>query len=438
MVPYPTALERFPRIRQSDLATFDNCALQWYFDDAWRQGWSSHPAAAGTLLHRVFQKCVVDMIANGENQVPVDHALVELNEQLRQHDVPLHAPDSYSEVVLNVPSKWRYEARIIVKAWAQNMVWDTHLIALVEKRLSMTVAYPDGEGGVVERELTGKPDVVLVDDITATVVDYKTGWGIPSEGRKRSREDLAGDGDNISEEGFFWMRFYAALVFLRWPRIQRVILRELYPRFLSGRATDSGGRPINPVRQASIDRYELDDIMAELAALVERFDRAIEAGEEEEVGQRAWTPSPGTHCSYCPGILQCPIPDDARGEGRIRDRAHAEEVAGYLNVSRGISDQMADALRGWTRAHGPVDVKDAKRPRVYGPVVRTRKVSPSRNRIAEAITRGENVDDLYEEEEYTVFALHQPEEEHPTVRAAREEEELMLAMEKAAEEREEQ
>jgi hypothetical protein len=446
--PYPTARERFPRLRQSLLSDFDNCALTSHFGLMFEGGWTSHPAGRGQLVHRTLARCLELMEEYGEAKATVDVALEVFEEVLAQRDYPLDPDDPMGDHVVNLPLREIAEARITVKTWAHYQSYTVEDFAGIEKRLSIVLdAYPDTEGGEwIKRELSGKLDLLLIRDDHATVVDWKDTWGIPSERLKikggvivggYDEDEAAPSGPNISEEGYFQQRFYALLIFLTYPRIQRVTLREFYPRYASGAVLDRDNRPINPVREATVDRIALPEIEAEMRALVERFDRSREAyakrrrrRQKEERARRVFTPSPGSHCYYCANPDECPIFPRARQEGRISSPEEAELYAGRLQVVRAVGRQIGKALRAFSNAHGNVAVKDAKRPRVYGPIVRVREEKPSAAQVTEAVRKGIPVESLYRRHEYVEFAVHTPEEEHPFARQAREEEEMLLAAEK--------
>jgi hypothetical protein len=427
--PFPAAMQRFPRLRQSQLAVFDACALSSRFDMDLRSGWSSHPAARGQIVHRTIAKCLADMVAQGESRVPINVALQIFEEVLRQHDVPMEPDEPMGDHVVSLPLREIASARVTIRTWAKYSRYDIEKIAGIEKRLRTTLSYPDPAGGSVERELTGKLDLLLIDGTTATVVDYKDTFGIPPEGLDRDghNEEETPEGDNISEQGFFQMRVYSLLVGDTYPRIERVVMREVYPRYLSGNALDRKGRPINPVRQATIERYVLPEIRAEMSALVERFDRSVETG--------VFRPAPGSHCSYCPRPDACTIFPTARAEGRIGSLEEAEKVAGRLNTLDALKKQSTKALRAWANIHGPVRIRDAKKPRVYGPLVRTRTKRPDPVVLERHLAQGGKASDLYRDEDYVWFGVHSPDEQHPHAAELAREEEALLAMQRAADER---
>jgi hypothetical protein len=447
-VPFPKALERFPRLRQSWLSTYDNCALSSKFETEYEQGWSSHPAARGIISHRAIARCLTLMLERDEPYVPVDVALDQVDQVIRQADVGTDEP--FGDEVVSIPVREIAEVRVTVKTWALYTSWAVQDFAGIEKRLETTLTYPASQGPVpgipdsqrereatadwddvtepamVERLVTGKLDLLLIeqDGEHAIVYDLKDTWGIPSErlGVTRIRED--GPPENVSEEGYFQQRFYSLLVFRHYPRVQRVTLREFYPRYASGKVLDRKGLPINPVREATVDRVQLGDIEAEMSALIERFDRSYETGK--------FRPAPGSHCAYCVRPEACTIFPSAKGEGRISSPAEAERLAGRLNVLTALTKQTTKALRAWSNAHGDVRVRDAKRPRVYGPVVRIETKAPTAAQIRQAVERGDDPAELYRSREVVGFCVHTPEEVHPQVAAARREEEALLAMERAA------
>ena len=414
--PYPDAIAKHPIVRQSLLSDADNCMLTAAFSDAYERGWSSTPAARGTIVHRVIARALEQMVDQNSSRIPVDVVVdAILPDVIRQADVPLVAEDGLGDDVVGIPLREIAQARISLKAWAANQSYTVREIARIEKRLTTLLVYPDPETGeAIYRTFTGKIDLLLISGVEATVVDWKDTFGIPPE-------------SSVSEEGYFQQRAYAKLIFDEYPRIQRVTLREFYVRYAAGTAKDRKGRPINPVREATVDRFVLPEIDGELNALVERFDRSWQVGR--------FKPTPGSHCSYCVRPTACPIFPDARQIGRIQSHEHAEEVAGMLNTARAAADQAAAALRPWSNLHGDVDVKDAKRPRKFGPVVRQETARPSLEEVQAAQARGDDPAMLYATKDVVKFTVHSPEDEHPFAKAARAEEEMLLAAEKATAER---
>jgi hypothetical protein len=198
----------------------------------------------------------------------------------------------------------------------------------------------------------------------------------------------------VSHKGYFQQRFYAFLVMIAYPTIQRVTLREFYVRF-------------NEVREATLERGELDDVRAELSALVERYDRAF--------ATKTFPPSPGHHCGYCLKPQKCPIPVTLRREGRISSDEEAAIVARQLVVGNSVAKQSRQALAAWADTHGPVPIKDAKGPRVYGYTASEQTRRPDRETLERALASGEvDVDRLYKTVLTSRFVEHVPRKDRAT------------------------
>ena len=416
----PDPLELHPRLRQSLLSKYDDCALSARFDLDYGTDWSSHAAARGQIVHRAIAACLQQMVQLGESSVPVDVALAELDHVLRQVDVPM---EGYEEQVVPIPLRTQADARVTMRTWAIYSAFDVEKIGGVERRFEATLQVPGPDGAPVDRLLTGKMDLLLFESPEhAIVVDWKDTFGAPPE-----KDDGV---DDVSEAGYFQQLMYAWLLMKQYPALSAVTLREVYVRFLSGRAKSKKGKPINPLREATIDRAMLPEIETMLSSLVERFDRSVRTGK--------WRPAPGGHCSWCPRPEACTIFPTARGEGRITSQEDAERVAGRMLVARAAADQAAKALRSWSNRHGEIAVRDAKKRRVYGPTVQVVKVVPTPAELRRALANGVPPESLYREEERVVFRLHEPGDRHPQVAQVAQEEQLLAAMEKAAEERRKQ
>ena len=89
-------------------------------------------------------------------------------------------------------------------------------------------------------------------------------------------------GTTISTEGYWQQRFYAWLVMMAYPDVQRVTLKEVYVRFKAGESGQDNHR------SATIDRRRLPMIERQLAVVAEGFDRAWEAYEEQREVQAEW------------------------------------------------------------------------------------------------------------------------------------------------------
>jgi predicted RNA-binding Zn-ribbon protein involved in translation (DUF1610 family) len=397
--PYAAAVLKFPRVRQSMLSAFDECALsaRWEAED--RIG-ATTPQARGTIFHRVAAQCLLDMAKMKEGSIPVDAALAILHDVLRQDDADRQCPacgstdiargmdarshrkcrecgHEFASQLMNLPLREVKDLYMVVKKFAHDTEWDVSNLVAVEERLSATVRYPDGHGGYVSRTVTGQLDALFAEhgDRDAIVIDFKDTWALPATAE-------------VSFGGYFQQRFYALLVFDNYPSIERVTLREFYPRY-------------SEPREATLTREALEDVRMEMAALVERFDRSW--------SERLFPPSPGKRCSFCLRPEACPIPINLRREGKIIDAADAQRTARQLVVGAAVAKQARAALQAWSDVHGPVPIRDAKGPRVYGYVASERVERPTREALETALALGEvNPDRLYRKTLSTRYVEHVP------------------------------
>lgn len=401
--PYPKAVARFPRVRQSLLSAFDDCALQAKFDLDYRRGYASHPMGRGTLFHRFAARALQEMALHQQSRIDPDTAVAILQDVLRQHDVDdvCHEPHCdrparvlpeaerdpdgrelicdaghrhYSEVV-NVSARHRADLQWIVRKWANDNEFDVSHLVDVERRLQAVVRYPNPVGGSVERLLTGQLDAVFVDPHDARhvyVLDWKDTWKLPPP-------------TEISFEGYFQQRFYAFLVLSSLRTVERVTLREFYVRY-------------SEPREATLTRQDMVAIEPDIAALVERFDQAVE--------RDVWRPTAGKHCSYCPRPAACPIPVAVRGEGRIVSEEQAARIGAQVLVAEAVLDQARKALQAYVERNGPVPVKDSKGRTVWAYKKTSTQIKPTADQVRAALAVGEDPATLFRERSGTRFGKY--------------------------------
>lgn len=408
-VPYPKALAAYPRIRQSLLGEFDQCALAAWFSERYTRNFSTFPQARGQLFHRFAARALREMQAQGEPTIEVDVALAILTEVIRQDDVDRVCPICGSRRIKKGVSregkrtclgcKEQFQSEFVnlamasvkdlyweVKKWAYDNTWSIDDLVDVEHRLFAKITYPNPHGGEVERVLTGQLDTLFVEGIDhGIVLDWKDSWALPPP-------------TEISFIGYFQQRCYGLLVLAEYRSIEQVTLREFYPRF-------------SEAREATIWRHNIDEITAEMSALVERFDRAVE--------ENIWRPTPGKWCGYCTRPELCPIPDPARNEGMITNVDQAEQVAHQLIVANAVAKKAKAALAAWSADHGPIPLKDAKGYRQWGHRQVTRIDRPTKEALEQAIREAGsldhlNLDSLYREIVATRFEPHVPEKRPQT------------------------
>lgn len=386
-------VQRLPAIRQSTLSSFDDCALSAFFDLAHGQGWSTHPQARGTIMHRAIAECLRTMKgppgSTGEDTIPVSEALEILHETLRQEK--MYDPEAGEKVpvpveeIVRVPLRQVSELRRFISKFAADNSFDVASIVDIEKPLEATAVYAHPETGeVMERVLRGTLDCLMFKPPAgALVIDWKDTWGLPPDHSEQAQRGEEDDGSGLSWHGYFQQRFYAWLVMKNYSRIESVTLREFYIRHTEP-------------RPATVHRKRLHLIEQEMALLAHDFDLAVAQGaprwpyklmatiapgapEElrgayeagtitvEDLPQEyvhpsvgRWKPSPGKHCGFCLRPGACPIEDSARGEGAIKSKAMAERYAAEMEVIDAVRNHRLKALKVWCEAHGDVFVKWAK------------------------------------------------------------------------------
>lgn len=427
-----TAQVRFPRLRQSLLARFSDCALMTAFeiragiatsspDGLHTSGWSTHRQGGGTVAHAVVQKAMHRMLAQGEEVVPA-----EVVEDLLDRELLLY--DRRVGERFAIPPHEAEQLRKTLRGWAGRTEWSIDELAGVEVRMSTVVQYEAPDGQLVDRELTGQLDLLLIANEHATVVDHKDTWQLPPARGDEGESGTSRTDDATSSEGFFQQRFYALLVFRNLPSIRSVTLRENYLRR-------------GETREATIWRDELPRLVAEFSAMAARFDRSYDTLAPDEAavslphaarqlvdaldgdgddlaaldrlralvrGQQpalheAWEPSPGSHCRYCPRAMDCPIDVDLRGDGGLFSEEQAYAAAGeFLKAQRVVKYRREQIMR-WVDMHGPIRVRDGKRVRFLGFVTVRHTQKPSAAEVIAAQRAGRDPRKLYRTRVRTEF-----------------------------------
>lgn len=381
-VPLDDVVRLFPRVRQSLLATFDDCPLSTYFELKFAQGWSTHPQARGIVFHRFAAAVLRELQATKKRTIPVQLAEQILVEQCRQHDVE-------PRNIVRVPLRQMAELRMAARKFAKDNEFSFEKIVAVERRLSAPIAYPKPGGGFVIRELTGQLDALLWDfPDGAVVIDWKDTWALPPEPKERDPDEYVGEDDElrgISYHGYFQQRFYAWLVMKNYSNVNRVTLREFYARKTK-------------MRKATLTRDRMAEVEEELSILVEAFDRAVAAGEPswpigwfdafdpdtgevliDETGRPTrvldierlgvWKPQPGKHCGFCAASRFCPVDEDTRIEagGAFTSWESAKRATAELQVVERVRQVLLSGLKGFVETQGrPIPVKSSKGRRMLG------------------------------------------------------------------------
>lgn len=364
-IPLDEVIRRWPFLRQSDLSAFDDCELASLFRARYENGWSTHPAAAGTIAHRVCGEILRELQRQDSETCPVGVALEILEDKLRQHGV---APEDR----VRVPLRELPLLEMAIRKFAADNSFTIRNLIDVERRLETTISYRvPATGELVERRISGQLDALISrPPDEAVVLDFKSGWGIGPQ------RDEDADDPGVSYHGLFQLSFYACLVLRNYKSLNALTLREFYIRRTKARA-------------ARITRQDLPNIEQKLGVLVEAFDLALAAGAPPNLKMETleahgfWKPSPGKHCSYCHRAQLCPIQDDYK-DGGLRTPEMAERAAGARQIARSIDKALTVYLKNWVDLHGPIPLKNAKGRYVLG----NRTVKGGKLRFEEHVPEG--------------------------------------------------
>lgn len=367
-----TALVKPEAWRQSRIASFDACPLSLKFsmevDLRQSPGKMGHLGARGVLAHRCFAAAVNLMRTHREREIGVDQMMELLTRVVAQREWPTSGggwepcPD---DEVVSLPIEELRWLRVACVRWAYQQTFTIERVVAVERRLYGTIDVVGPDGDIYQREITGMPDVLLSGPgrDEATLIDWKTGWAPPARKKERTPENPDVE-DKLSDMGYVQQVVYGWLVLMNFPSIQKVTEREYYV------FADE-----DPVREASVERWEMERIQDILAAKVSQMDAAIEADPALRVRQAAarkakkpvpqgrWFPVPGTHCGFCVGRRLCPV---RKHFGIPTTEREAQKLAREWHVGGEIRKERIPYVKGWVNEHGPIPIAHAKGRRVVG------------------------------------------------------------------------
>lgn len=304
------------RFRQSRLRSFTACPRRTVLATDSTSGFVGSSADLGSAFHAVAAEILRTLHRQGEQQAATEECIAICREIRAAGPWVLTADDD----------RW---LRQMVCSFA-DYEWQPSRFMAVEERLSCEIACPDGE----VRTLTGTPDLVMADPPGgAVVVDHKTTLGVPRTPRQLPPEGEPTQGmDYLSEGGYFQLIAYGTLILHRWPRVQRIILREQNYRWNG------------PPREAVMGRADLEHSEPYLGLLMQQLDIALANGEEHELSR----PRPGPWCtSRCPVARSCPVPREQRGVGVLQTSTDAEAEAARFVVIDALRTQMLKGLKAY-------------------------------------------------------------------------------------------
>jgi hypothetical protein len=296
--------------------------------------------ARGVLFHRFAAQAIRHMQALGERQLPIEVAMELLTEVISQQDVP-------DDQFVLLPMRELRWLRVLVTRWAYRHEITIERVVDVERRLEAAIECRGPRGRTYLRTIVGTPDVLLAGPgpDEATVLDWKTGWAPPP--RRVVREGQQAP-DRLSDMGYVQQIVYGYLALRSFPLLNRITEREFYVM------ADE-----DPVREASVERWELERIEDVLAARVAGIDAALRAGKRS----KRWIPVAGAHCATCPRPRDCPIREEV---GIPTNREEAEELAGEWFRAGVIRDECRPLLYGAVECWGPLEIPHSRGRRVVG------------------------------------------------------------------------
>jgi hypothetical protein len=262
--PVEENVERPEKLSQSFLARADVCPRSAYLYTKHRGGPQSHAMARGEAFHLFAEWFINLLIDQDENSAPPEVAKDVLAAALAER------PD------LVLPEAERDALRVMAYHFAENLWIEPSKVVAVEKMLEMELA------GTIVR---GKVDYATVDPQTrhAEIWDWKSSWAVPSQDDyAKSFQPLLyalmlaegkGEGDPVPIG----------------RGIDTFKVMEIYPRY----------RDL-PHRETILDRQRLTEFKGDVEALIATATLGFDQGK--------WSAVPGSHCSTCPAMHECPLP----------------------------------------------------------------------------------------------------------------------------------
>ncbi len=280
-------------MRQTYLAHFDECPLSAkFYEDAQAAEVTSHAMARGILFHDFAE--IIQGERAGLSDAEIDTIIDELL-------------TSRSDLVL--PMRDHDDLRDLCRRWYARFE-PAGAGSKTEVKLEVQLA---------GQRITGRLDLLTIEDAWARVRDYKTNRGLPTAEWVR---------------GSFQVRCYAYMVFVNYPAVTTVEVENEYVRY--------GAK-----RSATIERDQFENLEVTLIDIIEKVGEARKSDD--------WIAVPGTHCNRCANTAGCPISAELRGEGAITDELDATTAASDLVAIEARRKDIIAGLKSWVDENGPVD-----------------------------------------------------------------------------------
>lgn len=303
-------------LRQTTLGYFAQCMASGDIAIRHDGGPTSGPALRGTAFHAFAEAAALSLVESQEERMPG-----EVGKELLAAVM--------EEQSLNVPPEEMDGLRAMVWNWCERFTLDLPVVG-VELPMAMDLA---------GHHVTGRLDLVLKDEATLVVRDYKTGWRVPpQEEYERSFQPLfyavlllhgaTADGERVGD-GF-----------------ETVRTENIYPRLV-------GDDERLASRSATLTRERLDDHVSYLEGLVQRVQRRYDIDVFEA--------TPGSWCETCVAPSQCPLAPELRPDSPPDPPEEPGALAAWLVVA----DRVLRDARKRLKAHvvateDPVPVGDSE------------------------------------------------------------------------------
>jgi len=329
--PVEDPIERRTSYRQTFLKQFSRCARSAYLYERYDGGAASHALLRGSALHRVLELATRECLATGEVQIPFDVVKAIVNEVLAQHPLP---PDEADAV------------RIMAYHWAEATLLPIANIAGVEAKFTLHLQELDVTGTIDRLELYEDPDY----GIRAKIIDYKTSLHMPDvDDYARPRRDRT----------MQWIEFQGIVYALGALHgvfengldlgggINFVEIAQVFPMYLID--DDRAGLFLGQ-RSATLERDELADNLSYLQALVSNL--------SERFADQKWQAIPGSHCSECPAVWDCPLPEVLRDmHGTVNTPEEAEEAAVQWEYLTRHASGLKREIKAWANHYAPDGIR---------------------------------------------------------------------------------
>lgn len=360
------------RFSQSLLQKADACMRSAFLYLKYHGGAPAHNLDFGTAAHLVFERMMLDLIAVGERTL---YAAAEGEDPAAAaREVASLTAAVVDEVLrerpeLQVSKLGADQLRVLAFHWAVAQPVDPECVVAVERKFVL-----DLECGWT---VSGKVDLAALEGSdTLYLPDYKSGFPPPA--------------DESEPDEFFQLRFYSLLVLFGVPVEdvpcdlcggtgkftrqasdtpsdadpdctpcagrgtveQRLApigdgINYVRPRLVYPRVLRQDGELHRRPETGVLTRTEVADFRADVERDAVKVAGALESGK--------WPAVPGSHCSQCPCVAECPLPEALRAHaGSINSVEECAEALEWADrTGAGVSATRREARR-FVEAHGPV------------------------------------------------------------------------------------